>query len=63
MNLLEGQIAVMEDTQTGTWQAMTRLEGTLVIMKGNTREEAKEKIRQYVINNRHDGFGYEPDWS
>jgi hypothetical protein len=62
MNLLEGQIAVMEDTQTGTWQAMTRLEGTLVIMKGNTREEAKEKIRQYVINNRHDGFGYEPEY-
>jgi hypothetical protein len=53
----------MEDTQTGTWQAMTRLEGTLVIMKGNSKEEAKEKIKAYVLNNRNDGYGYEPDWS
>ena len=62
MVLQEGQVMCLEDTQTGTWQAMTRLEGTLVIMKGNSKEEAKEKIKQYVINNRYDGYGYEPEY-
>lgn len=50
----------MQD-ETGLWQAITRLEGTIVRMTGITKEEAKEKIKNYVDRNKHDGFGYEPD--
>jgi hypothetical protein len=63
MELKEGQVVARQDAVTERWQAMTRLEGVLIIMHGLTREEALMKVKDYVYNNRFDGNGLEPDWS
>ena len=63
MELKEGQVVARQDAITERWQAMTRLEGVLIIMHGNTKEEAVMKVKDYVYNNRFDGNGLEPNWS
>ena len=58
MYLKEGQIACLQDGLV--WHAITKLEGTVVKMTGKTKDDALEKIRHYVDQNKY-GFEFDPE--